>query len=141
MAAFVLALAQVSYFLLVGWIFGASVQGGVPGVMLVLLLGGLSGMAFASIGLSIAFRARQASIVQGLFPFVFVVLYLSSAFFPRSLLQEPASTMRRLNPLSYLADGLRTPIVFWRGGHADPGGLCRRARGDSDRGDDRLPPC
>ncbi len=112
MAAFVLGLAQVSYFLLVGWLFGAAVQGGVAGVLIVLVLGGLSGMAFAVIGLAIAFRARQASIVQGLFPFVFVVLYLSSAFFPRTLLQEPASTMSKLNPLSYLADGLRTPIVF-----------------------------
>lgn len=112
LAAFVLGLVQVSYFLLVGWLFGASVQGGIAGVLLVLMLGGLSGMAFAVIGLSIAFRARQASIVQGLFPFVFVVLYLSSAFFPRTLLQSPADTISQLNPLSYLAEGLRTPIVF-----------------------------
>lgn len=112
MAAFVLGLVQVSYFLVVGLIFGADLSGGPFGAVLVLLLGGLSATAFASIGLAIAFRVRQASIVQGMFPFVFVILYLSSAFFPRQLLQSPADGIAAVNPLSYLAEGLRAPIAF-----------------------------
>ena len=112
MAAFVLGVAQVLFFVVIGLLFGATMSGGVLGVLLVLVLGGLCATAFASLGLSIAFRVRQASVVQGLFPFLFVILYLSSAFFPRQLLQSPANTLAAVNPLSYLAEGLRTPIAF-----------------------------
>ena len=112
MAAAVLGVVQVSFFLIAGLLFGAEIAGGVIGVLLVLLLGSLGAVAFAAIGLAIAFRARQASIVQGLFPFVFAVLYLSSAFFPRELLSSPADSISMFNPLSYIADGLRTPIAF-----------------------------
>lgn len=112
MAAAVLGAAQVSFFLIGGMLFGAQVAGGVVGALIVVLLGALAGVAFAAIGLAIAFRARQASIVQGLFPFVFAVLYLSSAFFPRELLGPPADTISAINPLSYIADGLRAPIAF-----------------------------
>lgn len=112
MAAAVLGAGQVTFFLIVGLLFGAEIAGGVAGFLLVIVLGALAAVAFAAIGLAIAFRARQASIVQGLFPFVFAVLYLSSAFFPRDLLGPPADTISAINPLSYIADGLRTPIAF-----------------------------
>ena len=112
MAAAVLGAGQVTFFLLVGVVFGADMAGGPAGAVIVIILGALAGVAFAAIGLAIAFRARQASIVQGLFPFVFAVLYLSSAFFPEELLQPPADTIAAINPLSYIAGGLRAPIAF-----------------------------
>ncbi len=112
MAAAVLGAGQVLFFLLLGLVFGADMAGGAPGFVVVVILGALAAVAFAAIGLAIAFRARQASIVQGLFPFVFAVLYLSSAFFPQELLAPPADTISAINPLSYIAEGLRTPIAF-----------------------------
>ncbi|MBJ7470191.1 MAG: ABC transporter permease [Solirubrobacteraceae bacterium] len=112
MAAAVLGAGQVLFFLIVGVIFGADLAGGVVGALVVVVLGALAGVAFAAIGLAIAFRARQASIVQGLFPFVFAVLYLSSAFFPQELLGPPADTISAFNPLSYIAEGLRAPIAY-----------------------------
>ena len=60
----------------------------------------------------IALRARNASTVQGIFPLVFVVLFLSSAFFPRELLQRAGRRIAEYNPLSYIADGMREPIAF-----------------------------
>ena len=59
----------------------------------------------------LALRAKSASTVQGIFPLVFVVLFVSSAFFPRQLLESPARQIARYNPLSYLADGMRDPII------------------------------
>jgi ABC-2 type transport system permease protein len=41
------------------------------------------------LGMLLAFRAKNASTVQGIFPLVFVVLFVSSAFFPRDLLSRP----------------------------------------------------
>jgi ABC-2 type transport system permease protein len=40
-----------------------------------------------------------------------VILFISTAFFPRRLLEAPIDTIARYNPLSYLADGIRNPII------------------------------
>jgi ABC-2 type transport system permease protein len=42
---------------------------------------------------------------------VFVVLFISSAFFPRNLLEQPTKGIAVYNPLSYVADGMRNPII------------------------------
>jgi ABC-2 type transport system permease protein len=57
-------------------------------------------------------RARNASTVQGIFPIVLVILFVSSAFFPENLLSSPADVVAQYNPLSYIADGMRQPIAF-----------------------------
>jgi ABC-2 type transport system permease protein len=111
LATAVLAVFQVLWFLAVGLIFGAEIQGGVPGALLVILIGVVSAIGFGAIGMTLAFRARNASTVQGIFPIVFVILFLSSAFFPRDLLQAPANWLADVNPLSYIAEGMRDPIV------------------------------
>ena len=49
--------------------------------------------------------------MQGVFPLVFVILFVSSAFFPQDLLETPARQIARYNPLSYIANGMRDPIV------------------------------
>ena len=40
-----------------------------------------------------------------------MILFLSSAFFPRNLLLEPAKTIADWNPMSLIAEGLREPII------------------------------
>lgn len=112
LAASVIAFFQVVYFLLLGLVFGASIKGGVLGVACVLAIGVVAGTGFGAIGVLIALRARNASTVQGIFPLVFVVLFISSAFFPLDLLSAPADTIARYNPLSFIAEGLRQPIAF-----------------------------
>jgi len=110
-AVAVIATAQVAYFLALGLIFGAHVEGGVPGALLVVLIAVTAAVGFGAIGIVLALRARNASVVQGLFPIILVVLFVSSAFFPRHLLQSPADAIARYNPLSYIADGMRDPII------------------------------
>ena len=67
--------------------------------------------AVGGIGAAIALRTGSASIVQGLFPLVLVVLFLSSAFFPQELMIEPAKTIAQYNPLSFIVEGIREPII------------------------------
>jgi ABC-2 type transport system permease protein len=83
----------------------------VAGALVAIGLGMLAGVAFGALGITLALRARSASTLQGIFPLIFVVLFLSSAFFPRQLLESPVDTVARYNPLSYIANGLRTPII------------------------------
>ena len=110
-ATAVLGILTAVWFLAVGLIFGAEIQAGVPGMLLVLVLTPLAAGAFGTIGAALALKSGKPSVVQGLFPIVFVILFLSSAFFPRELLLEPAKTIADWNPLSFIAEALRDPIV------------------------------
>jgi ABC-2 type transport system permease protein len=111
LAGSVIAAIQVAYFLVLGLVFGAHIAAGVAGVLVVLAIGVVTGTGFAALGVMIALRARSASTVQGIFPLVFVVLFVSSAFFPRKLLSHPADWVAAYNPLSYVAEGIRDPII------------------------------
>ncbi|HEY7891363.1 MAG TPA: ABC transporter permease [Solirubrobacteraceae bacterium] len=111
LAGGVIAVAQVVYFLVAGLVFGAQIQAGAGGFALVVAIGAIAGTGFGAIGMVLALRAKNASMVQGIFPLVFVVLFISSAFFPRGLLSSPADAVAAYNPLSYIADGMRNPII------------------------------
>ncbi len=106
-----LGLFSALWFLAIALIFGAHIDGGVPGLLLAVLLITASALAVGAIGAAIALRTGSASVVQGLFPLVLVVLFLSSAFFPVDLMIEPAQTIARYNPFSLIVSGVRDPII------------------------------
>ncbi len=106
-----LGLVGAVWFLLVGVIFGVQFEAGLPGILLILVLTPLVAGAFGGITAALALRSGRASVVQGIFPLVFVILFVSSAFFPGNLLLEPARSISDYNPLSFMADGLREPII------------------------------
>lgn len=110
-AAAAIAVGQMAWFLALGLAFGARVAAGVPGLLVTFAIGVLAGVGFSALGIALALRARSASTVQGIFPLVFVSLFLSSAFFPQALLTSPFDVIARYNPLSYITDGMRGPIV------------------------------
>jgi ABC-2 type transport system permease protein len=99
------------YFLILGLIFGATIHEGVPAVIWIIALTAASALAFGTIGAAIALRSNNASVVQGIFPLVFVVLFLSDAFFPANLMLEPASWVAQYNPFSFIVNGIRDPII------------------------------
>jgi ABC-2 type transport system permease protein len=99
------------YFIVLGLIFGASIHEGVPAVIWIIALTSASALAFGTIGAAIALRSNNASVVQGIFPLVFVVLFLSDAFFPANLMLEPASWIAQYNPFSFVVNGIRDPII------------------------------
>jgi ABC-2 type transport system permease protein len=99
------------WFLAIGLIFGAPIETGVPGALWAVFLVTLAATAIGSIGAAIALRTGSASVVQGLFPIVLVILFVSSAFFPQQEMVEPAKTIAEYNPLSTVVDGLRDPII------------------------------
>jgi ABC-2 type transport system permease protein len=99
------------WFLAIGLIFGAQIEGGVAGALLIVLLVTCSAIAFGGIGAAIALRSGSASVVQGLFPLVFVILFLSTAFFPQNLLLEPAASVAEWNPLSFIVESVRDLVI------------------------------
>jgi ABC-2 type transport system permease protein len=116
-----LGAATAVWFLAIGLAFGVTIKEGVLGAILMIVFVSLSAVAFGAIGSAVALRAGTASVVQGLFPLVFVILFLSTAFFPAHLILEPAGTVAEYNPLSFVVDGIRDPTisvltaeVFWK---------------------------
>ena len=107
----VLGALTAVWFLAIGLIFGARVEEGVPGALMMILLVTMSAVAFGGIGAAIALKSGKASVVQGLFPLVFVILFLSTAFFPEQLLLEPARSVAAWNPLSFVVEAVRDPVI------------------------------
>jgi ABC-2 type transport system permease protein len=99
------------WFIAIGLIFGASFEQGVPGMLVMVLLTALAAAAFGGLSAAIALYSGQASVVQGLFPLVFVILFLSTAFFPDDLLLQPAKAVADYNPVSFIVDGIREPVI------------------------------
>ncbi len=80
-----------------------------------LLISMVAAVAAAGIGsLSMAFGLRSGSseAVQGSFPLIFVLLFFSSAFFPRDLMDGWFKTVATWNPLSRLIEALRHQVIF-----------------------------
>jgi ABC-2 type transport system permease protein len=106
-----LAALGAVWFIAIGLIFGASFEQGVPGMLVMILLTALAAAAFGGLSAAIALYSGQAAVVQGLFPLVFVILFLSTAFFPDDLLLQPAKAVADYNPVSFIVDGVRDPVI------------------------------
>jgi ABC-2 type transport system permease protein len=99
------------FFIAVGLIFGAEINQGVPAAIWIVILVSASSLGFGAIAAAIALRSNTASVVQGIFPLLFVILFVSDAFFPANLMLEPAAGIAEYNPLSFIVDGIRGPII------------------------------
>jgi ABC-2 type transport system permease protein len=99
------------WFIVIGLAFGARIEEGLGGVLLAILLVTGCATAVGGIAASIALRSGSASVVQGLFPLIFVILFLSSAFFPRNLMLEPAASVAEWNPFSFITEAIRDPVI------------------------------
>jgi ABC-2 type transport system permease protein len=56
---------------------------------------------------AIALRTGSLSLLQSLFPFMFVLLFTAPAFFPQELLTPALQDISRINPLTYVVNGIR----------------------------------
>ena len=107
----VLGAVTAVWFIVIGLVFGAEFDQGVPGMLVMVVLTSLAAAAFGGLSSAIALYTGQASVVQGLFPLVFVILFLSSAFFPTEFLHQPAKAVAEYNPLSFIVEGVREPVI------------------------------
>lgn len=108
-----LALLQATIFLGVGLAAGAHVAAGPGGVVVLFALSTLVCLAFGSIGVFAGVRAQSPEAVMGLFPVMFVFLFLSSMSMPRDLIANGwFRTIATWNPASYLVEGVRSLLVY-----------------------------
>jgi ABC-2 type transport system permease protein len=102
-----LSLLQTTFFLLVALLFGARYPGGVPGALATLVLAAITACAMGGVSSAIALRTGSLSLLQSLFPFMFVMLFTAPAFFPQDLLTPLLQDISVYNPLTYVVEGVR----------------------------------
>lgn len=121
-AVFVALLGTVVY-LLVGVAFGVDIKAGLAGVAVLIVLAIAVASAFGAIGIWMALRTGSAEAVQGVFPLLFVLFFLSSISLPRDLIaQDWFRSIADWNPVSYMVEGLRSLVIsgwdaeaLWKG--------------------------
>jgi ABC-2 type transport system permease protein len=110
--AFVLGCVQAVVYLLVGFATGVHIASGVGGVLVLLALSISISFGFACLGGLLALRLGSGEAIQGIFPLLFVTLFLSSATLPRPLIKaEWFREVATYNPISYLIEGLRSLVI------------------------------
>ena len=92
-------------------LFGLHVEGGVVGMLLVAVVAATVAAGFGSISVTIALRTGSTEAVQGTFPLLFVFLLLSSAFFPRNLMNGWFKALATANPLSHMIESIRGLVI------------------------------
>jgi ABC-2 type transport system permease protein len=104
---------QAVAFLAAGLAAGASLDSGVLGAFVLFALSLSIAAAFGAIGLFAGLRTGSSEAVQGLFPLMFILLFLSSATLPRDLISSDwFRTVATINPVSYLIEGMRSLIII-----------------------------
>jgi ABC-2 type transport system permease protein len=114
-----LGLFQGAVYLVVGLAAGAHFEAGLAGVPVLLALALCISFAFGCIGIFAALRLGTGEAVQGLFPVLFVFLFLSSMNLPRNLIEQDwFQTIATYNPVSYLIEGIRSLFITGFDGEA-----------------------
>jgi ABC-2 type transport system permease protein len=111
-ADLVRGIAGSAIVLLVGIvIFGAHVQSGPAGAVLVVLLAALFGVAYAGFGILVALTTRNVQATNTSFLLFFPLLFLTPNFVPFDRLSPVMETLARINPVSYVIVGIRSLII------------------------------
>ena len=108
---------QACFYLAVGLAAGAGLASGVGGAVVLLVLATVIAAAFGALGAFMALRTGTGEAVQGLFPLLFVALFISSMNAPRHLIAvDWFKAVATANPVSYLIEGVRSLIIEgWNG--------------------------
>jgi ABC-2 type transport system permease protein len=110
--AVVLGFLNAIVYLVVGLAAGATLEAGLAGAFVLIGLALLISLAFGCIGVYAGLRFGNGEAVQGLFPVLFVFLFLSSMALPRPLIEQDwFRTIATYNPVSYLIEGIRSLFV------------------------------
>ena len=107
----VIGIGQGTLFTGILMIFGARLAGGIGAFVVLIVASGLLALAFGGLLSAIAIRTGSAEVVQSSFPIVFMLLFASSAFFPRETMRGVFKTIAGWNPISPVVEGLRDLII------------------------------
>lgn len=92
-------------------LFGVEIAGGVGGVVVMALISTILAIAVGGYGSAVGLRTGSAEAVGNSFPLLFILLFISSAFFPTELMSGWYGALARNNPLSRAIDASRHQVI------------------------------
>lgn len=107
-----LGFVQAWLFIAIASIFGTHIEGGFLAMVLISVVAAVAAAGIGSLTMAFGLRSGSSEAVQGSFPLIFVLLFFSSAFFPRDLMDGWFKTVATWNPLSRLIEALRQQVIF-----------------------------
>jgi len=113
----VMGLVQAAFYVTVGLILGVDFAAGALGILVLFGFAAVISISFGALGAFLAFRTGSGEAIQGLFPLLFVFLFLSSMNTPRNLIGvDWFRAVATANPVSYLIECVRSLIITgWNG--------------------------
>jgi ABC-2 type transport system permease protein len=109
--AAVLGFVQALVFFGVTSLFGLNVESGLPGILLVAIVAAVVSAGIGAVAVAFGLRTGSTEAVQGSFPLLFVLMFFSSAFFPRTLMEGWFKTVATYNPVSWLIEAARALVI------------------------------
>ena len=106
-----LGAVQVIVFVTIFIALGAHVRGGFAGLLIVLLTAMLLALGIGGLAAAAGLRTGSAEAVQNTFPLVFIVIFISSAFFPTERMSGWYRSVAQHNPVTWMIDGMRHQII------------------------------
>ncbi len=107
----VLGGVQALIFMAVFLAFGARVQGGLAGALVLPVAAMLLSLTIGGLACAMAIRTGSVEAVQGMFPLIFITLFISSAFFPTALMTGWYRAVATHNPVSTMINGMRHQVL------------------------------
>ncbi|MEE9416055.1 MAG: ABC transporter permease [Acidimicrobiales bacterium] len=92
-------------------LFGARIKGGLAAILMLLLAALFLAIAIGGFGIMLAFKTGSQEAVNATFPLIFVFVFVSSAFFPTSLMSGWYAAVAKANPITWIIDPLRRLII------------------------------
>ena len=112
LAADVVRIALLSTFILViGLIFGAGLESGPLGGVVLVLMSASFGLAYSGIGMALALKTGSAQAAQLGFLIFFPLLFLSPAFAPKEFFAPWLEFLATVNPVTYIVEGMRSLVL------------------------------
>src|SRR4029077_32379 len=106
-----LGAVQALIFTAVFYLFGVRLQGGLPGFIVLVLYAMILALFVGGFAATLALRTGSAEAVQNFFPLTFILLFVSSAFFPTNLMTGVYRTLAEHNPITSMINGVRYQVV------------------------------
>jgi ABC-2 type transport system permease protein len=97
--------------ILAGLAFGVHIEAGILGAIVLILLSSMFGVAYAGFGILVALKTRNVQATNTSFLLFFPLLFLTPNFVPFDRLTPLMETLARINPVSYVIEGLRSLIL------------------------------
>jgi ABC-2 type transport system permease protein len=109
----VLGVIQAVFYIAVGLVVGVEFASGVGGLAVLIVFAALVSLGFGALGAFLALRTGSGESIQGLFPVLFVFLFISSMNTPRDLISvDWFRIAATVNPVSYLIECVRSLIIL-----------------------------